>query len=260
MDKLLDAVAALVWLVPPAKIQLIANKIRQTDATRATGSLLGVVGTSAAAAVVDQLIDTWRTTNVAANELASMLMAAGHVFTKVVDQQSTELVWTGPTTSFVSTRQTEQALLQVINSAQERLFIISYVAYDIQTVTDALNEASHRGVVVCVLLEQSQAHGGKITVDALANMSMLVPAARLYAWSSVSDGSPKGSVHAKVAVADGTICFITSANLTNFAMERNMEAGVLIRGGQLPKSLHEHLDALVNTGIILPAKATQGAH
>ena len=38
----------------------------------------------------------------------------------------------------------------------------------------------------------------------------------------------------KVAVADGNTCFITSANLTGYAMERNMEAGVLISGGTFP--------------------------
>jgi phosphatidylserine/phosphatidylglycerophosphate/cardiolipin synthase-like enzyme len=35
----------------------------------------------------------------------------------------------------------------------------------------------------------------------------------------------------KVAVADGSICFITSANLTGYAMEKNMEMGVLIEVG-----------------------------
>jgi len=32
----------------------------------------------------------------------------------------------------------------------------------------------------------------------------------------------------QVAVADGEVCFITSANLIGHAMEQNMEDGVLI--------------------------------
>jgi cardiolipin synthase A/B len=119
MEKLLDAVAAVVCLVSPEKVQAIASRIRRTDASKAAGALSGVVSTPVAAEVVDQLINAWRSTSVSAEELASMLLAAGHVFTKATSQQSTELVWTGPTTPFVSARRTEQALLQVINAAEQ---------------------------------------------------------------------------------------------------------------------------------------------
>jgi cardiolipin synthase A/B len=63
-------------------------------------------------------------------------------------------------------------------------------------------------------------------------------------------GWPSRSVHAKCAVADGAVAFITSANLSTAAMERNMELGVLIRGGTIPDNLDRHLDALVTTGIV----------
>ena len=99
MEKLLDAVAAVVCLVSPEKVQAIASRIRRTDTSKAAGALSGVVGTPAAAGVVDQFVDAWRATTVSAEELASMLLAAGHVFTKAANQQSTELVWTGPPTS-----------------------------------------------------------------------------------------------------------------------------------------------------------------
>ena len=64
------------------------------------------------------------------------------------------------------------------------------------------------------------------------------------------DGRPIGSVHAKCAVADDRIAFLTSANLSEAAMERNMELGVLVRGGHLPEELHRHLEALVKTGVV----------
>lgn len=252
MEKLLDAVAAVVCLVSPEKVQAIASRIRQTDAVKAAGALSGAVSTPVAAEVVDQLIDAWRSTSVSAEELASMLLAAGHVFTKATNQQSTELVWTGPTTPFVSARRTEQALLQVINAAEQTLFITSFVAYDVSTIVKALNAASDRGVVISMLLELSQDHGGSITFDAIGKMRTLVPAARLYAWRDKADPFSDGRVHAKVAVADGHTCFITSANLTGFAMERNMEAGLLISGGRVPRSLDEHLRALVAMKIVSP--------
>lgn len=250
MEKLLDAVAVVVCLVSPEKVQAIASRIRRTDARKAAGALSGAVSTPVAAEVVDQLIDVWRSTSVTAEELASMLLAAGHVFTKATNQQSTELVWTGPTTPFVSARRTEQALLQVINAAEQTLFITSFVAYDVSTIVKALNAANDRGVVISMLLELSQDHGGTIAFDAIGKMRTLVPAARLYAWRDKADPFSDGRVHAKVAVADGMMCFITSANLTGRAMEKNMEAGVLIKGGDLPSKLNLHLEALVSTKVV----------
>ena len=248
MKKLLDAVAAVVSLVSPEKVQAIATRIRRTDAR--AGSLSGVVSTPAAAGVVDQLVDAWRATTVTADELALMLVAAGHVFTKTEKQQSTELVWTGPTTPFVSARRTEQALLQVINAAEHTLFITSFVAYDVSTIVKALNVAIDRGVNISMLLELSLEQGGSITFDAIGKMKALVPSARLFAWREKADPFGGGSVHAKIAVADSKVCFITSANLTGHAMEKNMEAGVLISGGHIPRLLDEHMRSLVNMNVV----------
>ena len=252
MEKLLDAVAAVVCLVSPEKFQAIASRIRRTEASKAAGSLSGVVSTPVAAEVVDQLIDAWQSTAVSAEELALMLLAAGHVFTKATSQQSTELVWTGPTTPFVSARRTEQALLQVINAAQQSLFITSFVAYDVSTIVRALNAANERGVVISMLLELSLDHGGSITFDAIGKMRTQVPDARLYAWHDKAEPFSNGCVHAKVAVADGRMCFITSANLTGHAMEKNMEAGVLISGGHIPRLLKDHLTSLVDMRLVSP--------
>jgi cardiolipin synthase A/B len=250
MDELLDAIAALVSLVSPEKVQAVAARVRRTEASKAASTLPSVVGTPVASTVVEQLATAWQNTEVGSDELASMLLAASHTYTKAASEQSTELVWTGPTTPFVSARRTEQALLQVINSAEQSLFITSFVAYDVSTIVKALNAANDRGVAISMLLELSQEHGGSITFDAIGKMRTLVPAANLYAWRDKADPFSDGSVHAKVAVADGRMCFITSANLTGHAMEKNMEAGVLILGAGVPGALLAHLSALVTTGIL----------
>lgn len=250
MEELLDAVAAVVSQLPPEKLRAIANRLRGTDPDKAAGALSGVLNTPASAAVVDRLVDTWRAHDVSPDELASMLLAAGHVLTQVRRRQSTELVWTGPTTPIVSARRTEQALLQVINAAEHTLFMTSFVAYDVSTIVRALNAAADRGVTVSMLLELSRKHGGSIVFDVIGKMRMLVSGAKLYAWRDKTAPFSEGRVHAKVAVADGTLCFITSANLTGYAMDRNMEAGVLITGGHIPRLLNDHLQALVTLNVI----------
>ncbi len=250
MDRLLDAVFAMASQVSPEKVKSIASKIRTTTREMATAALAGEVATAAAASVVSELVNAWQSTNVSAAELASMLIASSHVMRRSAAEQSTELVWTGPTTPFVSTRRTEQALLQVIQAATHTLFITSFVAYDVSIIVKELNAANDRGVVISMLLELSQDQGGSITFDAIGKMKTLVPTARLYAWRDKTHSFSDGSVHAKVAVADGWMCFITSANLTGHAMEKNMEAGILITGGQIPKLLNDHLRSLVDTRVV----------
>lgn len=250
MEKLLDAIAALTDHISPDKIQVIASRIRQSDGKKIRGSLAEAVTTPNATRLVDQLLLAWRETTLSADELALMIQAAVYVFTKATNQQSSELVWTGPSPPFVSTRRTEQALLQVINAAEQTLFITSFVAYDISTIVKALNAAIDRGVVISMLLELSQDQGGTISFDALGMMKSVVPAANLFAWIERPDQFSNGRVHAKVAVADGKICFITSANLTAYAMEKNIEAGVIIKGGDIPQKIHSLLNDLIDTKII----------
>lgn len=252
MERLLEAVTAVVCLVSPEKVRALAGAIRKIEGAKANVALSDVVGTATAKAVVERLVDAWRATSVGSGELASMLLAASHAFEKVSKHQTTELVWTGPTTPFVSARRTEQALLQVIGAAKQTLFVTSFVAYDVSTIVKALNDASTRGVSISMLLESSQDHGGSISFDVIGKMRTLVPAAKLYAWRERTTSFADGRVHAKVAVADGGVCFITSANLTGHAMEQNMEAGVLLTGGQIPRLLHDHLQALVVTKTVSP--------
>ena len=103
-----------------------------------------------------------------------------------------------------------------------------------------------------LLLEPSEQEGSGISFDVIGKVRTLIPTAKLYAWRERAVPFVDGKVHAKVAVADGDLCFITSANLTGHAMEQNMEAGVLLIGGDVPKLLLNHLQALISTKTISP--------
>ena len=186
--------------------------------------------------------------------LSGILVGASNAYHKAKDEESVELVWTGPNTGLVSVRRTEQALLEVIEAANKELFLISFVAYEVPSIKKALNEAVDRNVKVAMLIESSEAHGGQNQADCVGNMRAAVPGATVYVWSTSSKDSEGGGyriVHAKVAVADGKVAFITSANLSPAAMEKNMELGVLVRGDRLPGRLQEHFKALITTKVIL---------
>jgi len=252
MKDLLACVANLALLVPSEKMAHIASRIHLTSPDKVPMELRQAVGTPAAAGMIERLIDAWKGTTVTPAELALMLTVADNMHARLSNEQSTELVWTGPTTPFVSARRTEQALLQVINAAEATLFITSFVAYDVSSIVTALNEASERGVAVSMLLELSRDEGGSVSFDVIGRMRALIPSANIYSWRDKTTEFLGGSVHAKVAVADGKVCFITSANLTGHAMEKNMEAGLLIVGGSVPGMLADHLQALVQTRVVSP--------
>ena len=66
---------------------------------------------------------------------------------------------------------------------------------------------------------------------------------------------PGAVLHAKAVVQDNELAFVTSANLTPNALERNIEAGVLVRDRSLAQTLAAHFQRLIDTGLVVPLPA-----
>jgi phosphatidylserine/phosphatidylglycerophosphate/cardiolipin synthase-like enzyme len=66
---------------------------------------------------------------------------------------------------------------------------------------------------------------------------------------------PEGVLHAKAIIADDESAFVTSANLTEAAFDRNIEVGVLARDRALAASLSKHFRVLIERGLLLPLPA-----
>lgn len=245
MKAVLKATGELVALLSPQRVEAVAAKIRNSSASDPDRTLRDLVTTPAGRSSMDRLLGAWQQSSVSGEVLAGILVGASHAREQTLREASIELVWTGPTTPFVPTRRTEQVLLDLINQADVDLFIVSFVAYDVQSVVEALNAAGDRGVDIRILLETSTSFGGSLSVDPVGAMASRVPAASLYVWTDRPEPFTDGRVHAKVAVADGKIAFLTSANLTGHALEKNMEAGVIISGSHVPAALRSHLLALI---------------
>jgi cardiolipin synthase A/B len=250
VENLIEAIIELVSDSPPDKTETLAQLIRNVSAAREVLLLTSWGASPRARSALTKLVAAWRGVGIPPAELAAMLTAASVAYHRAKSEQEVELVWTGPSSKLIATRKTEQALLQVIDAAESRLFITSFVAYDVASIMIALRKAIDRGVEVSMLLESSNKHGGGVSMDAIGTMRAALPTARIYFWQDKGHSFAGGKVHAKVAVCDEFLCFISSANLTGHAMERNMEAGVLIRGGALPIKLQNHLEALVTIKIL----------
>jgi phosphatidylserine/phosphatidylglycerophosphate/cardiolipin synthase-like enzyme len=65
-------------------------------------------------------------------------------------------------------------------------------------------------------------------------------------------GKTRGCLHAKCIVADEEYSLVTSANFTEAAHERNIEAGVMLKDKTLAKSLISQFETLARRQILLP--------
>ena len=99
------------------------------------------------------------------------------------DSQSVELVWTGPDTGDIPFRRTEQAVLQVLDSGQERITLVSFAVYRIPNIAKALVKAVQRGVKLTVIVEtphKIEGEGEYNTIRALGKQ--VADCSTVYFW------------------------------------------------------------------------------
>jgi phosphatidylserine/phosphatidylglycerophosphate/cardiolipin synthase-like enzyme len=169
------------------------------------------------------------------------------------DSQTVELVWTGPDTEHTPFRRTEQAILQVLDSAKTRITLVSFAVYKIPNVGKALVRAAKRGVRLTVIVETPDKIEGQGEYSTIRALGQEVAAcSTVYYWPKenrpVGENNKVGILHVKCAVADGEWLFLSSANLTQQAFTINMELGMLVRGGTMPSRVEQQFERLIQSG------------
>jgi phosphatidylserine/phosphatidylglycerophosphate/cardiolipin synthase-like enzyme len=171
-------------------------------------------------------------------------------------ENKSELVWTGPNTSGIPFRRTEQALLELIQEATDSLILVSFAIYEIPEIAQELIKAVDRGVKLTIIAETPKASVNKIGYETLeAFPEYLLSKAKVYIWpldKRIKNAAGKyGSLHVKCAVADGHTLFITSANLTAYALCLNMEMGVILCNTKIALQVEYHFKGLIIGGTLV---------
>jgi phosphatidylserine/phosphatidylglycerophosphate/cardiolipin synthase-like enzyme len=166
--------------------------------------------------------------------------------------QAVEIVWTGPRSEEVCFRHTEQAILQVLNSAQSRILLVSYAVYSIPNIQAAVVRAAKRGVKITVVVETPDKLDVKNEYSTLQALGDDVArCSTVYFWPKENrkvDATGKlGTLHVKCVVGDGRWLFLSSANLTKYAFSLNMELGVLLTGGDAPVKIERMFASVPGT-------------
>ncbi len=251
-DKLLAAVLAIVHGLPAGHVRTLAAAVRQVaDGPENSRSfVVGVLPAPAFRQHASALVDAWmRSPTFTGTAVAMALEAALSVREHERDAEKLDLVATGPGSPFVSIRHTRAVLLELIDHAQRELILVSYAAYKVPALVEALERACKRSVVVRLILESTFDSAGALSHDGAEAFKALSQSIEIYVWPL--EKRPAGSrLHAKVAVADGELAFVTSANFTGHALDQNLEVGVLVTGGQTPQRLKEHFHALISQGTL----------
>lgn len=166
-----------------------------------------------------------------------------------VADQSIDLVWTGPGTSSVSVRRSAAVLLELIRSARTEIGVVSFASFRVADALLAFQLAAERGVTVQFILESEEDSNGRLSQHGLSPFAGLRshPRVEFYRWP-FEKRPPHALLHAKAVVVDREQALVTSANLTENAISSNIEIGVLIRGGDVPRRISEHIASLIDAG------------
>lgn len=250
----------LAAILPFPVMQLLAEAVatcQPSDWPTARNQVVPCLSHPHYRSLAADFLDAWRASEpqLPAQAVAMALLTAAHTEETHRKSQSLELVWTGPDGGGGPFRHTEQAILQVLDSAKERITLVSYAVYRIPHVRESLVRAAARGVRINVILETPNKCEGQNEYDTLQALgSEVASCATVYYWPeshrAKGDNDKRGILHVKCAVADGRWLFLSSANLTEQAFTINMELGLLLTGGTLPGQVEAQFDRLIGMGIL----------
>ncbi len=189
-------------------------------------------------------------------EMALLMRTVSEVLIYQRRKQKIELTWSGPHSAHIPLRRTDQALLELIHKAKERILIVSFAVYKARNILAALEQAADRGVDITIILEAAEPSEGRIAYDTLRALgASLREKSKVFIWPlakrlTTPEGKV-GSLHAKIGVADSRFVYISSANLTDYAMTINMEMGVVMRNKDIATSIEEHFDDLIAQQVLV---------
>jgi phosphatidylserine/phosphatidylglycerophosphate/cardiolipin synthase-like enzyme len=259
-----EEASRLAKLLPPSVVEAVADRLERGDGSdkgALRAQIVQVVPSPHHRSLIVAFLDRWgqESGGLAPQAVAAALLTASLAEKAHREGQSVELVWTGPDVDVVPLRRTEQVVLQVIDTASQRLLVVSYAVFNIPRICEALVRAADRGVAIHVVVESPDRIEGQ---NAYSNLAVLGPtvASRcgVFVWpleGRCRGGSGKlGLLHVKCAVADGRWLFLSSANLTEYAFTINMELGVLITGGEHPLLVERLFQQLVIDGLLEAVK------
>ncbi len=177
------------------------------------------------------------------------------------DAAALELVWTGPEVAGSASRDTSVVAEELFRRAREQILVAGFAVYQGRRVFAGLAERMDRepSLRVRMFLHVGRPHGDTSAAEQLVDTYRRRfeceewPGNRrpevFYDPRSLEPGrGPRSALHAKCIIADEDAALVTSANFTEAAQERNIEAGVLVRDVAVVRALKQQFESLLDHG------------
>lgn len=171
------------------------------------------------------------------------------------------LVWSGASEGDQGIRDTKAVLDGIFSRAERHVLISTYVIYDGLRVFASLSDRLRLRPEIDVDLYVNLPRGGGPDEDERADVDHFVASFARYHWprdvrlpaiyydpESRRSGEKRVTLHAKCVVVDRRWALVTSANFTEAAQERNIEAGVLLDHPRLAETLAGQFSDLTKSG------------
>ncbi len=175
-----------------------------------------------------------------------------------------DLVWSGPEVPGLHARDTRRVYEELLGSAERSVWASTYAFFDgpkaFEVLARRMDERPELGVTLLLNLQRKR--GDTTAAEQLVRKftdrfwgtdwpGSSRPTVYYDPRSLDLDG-PAGVLHAKAVVADDEVVFVTSANLTEAALDRNIEVGLLVRDRALAASVSSHFRGLIDRGLLRP--------
>ncbi|MEQ1885179.1 MAG: DISARM system phospholipase D-like protein DrmC [Bryobacteraceae bacterium] len=184
-----------------------------------------------------------------------------------------QLVWTGPEVPGAVSRDTGVVVRELFNCARRSVLLSTFTIRHGEEVFATLAESFQQNPSLQIRLVVNVSRNGDYSSSEQQLLSRFADEfwTEHWPWSQrpLVYFDPRGlsldknviaSLHAKCIIVDDEIAFVTSANFTEWAQERNVEAGVLIRDENFARTLRNQFDALIAARrlLLLPGSAHLG--
>jgi phosphatidylserine/phosphatidylglycerophosphate/cardiolipin synthase-like enzyme len=180
-----------------------------------------------------------------------------------------QLVWTSPDEEGPNVRDTSVVVRQLLSEARQSLWISTYSVFNGHEVFLPIQEAwlFRPQLEVVLILNVPPDDKNGLYEDAAVDKCAKAFWKYHWPWSRkpavfYDRRGPEeyrdlpACQHAKCILVDGATAFITSANFTESAQERNIELGVLFRDNpKVAESIRSKFESLIQNGFLKPLPA-----
>ncbi|HKV40881.1 MAG TPA: DISARM system phospholipase D-like protein DrmC [Blastocatellia bacterium] len=177
-----------------------------------------------------------------------------------------DLVLSGPDVPGIPTADTAAVMRTLIEDAREEVILVGFVVYNCRPLFERLAERmrAEPALQVTFCLDISRGYTDTSLSSEIVHRFALEFRRKHWPWQDVTpklyydprslseSRTNRSSLHAKCIIVDRRVALITSANFTEAAQQRNIEAGVIVRHKLFTERVAGYFEALIATGHLAP--------